>query len=321
MPGFLILNYEKEGSNHLMWLLRGFDGLSIVHKRPEEMEPFDRHQCGPMAVADLVACFDQIFGPNRDEQRLNEIYMRTSDAPLGRIGDGGIPGFKMRYQPPANEDHAFLSRLAAVPGLGPGLASALNPGRYRYQRGILGVLSRHGVKVFVTVREDIFRWALSLYHGDGTGRAGHIQFDVAWRGREVPSVPAIEVDRERFAATLGHCRVILQYKIKIMRRMQRAGIPVKPLYYEELCDAPGRLLGTLLKDVGLPVSGAEIDAVVRRGTRFRKVHPTDISRFVTNHEPITAEFGHCRFAFEAEYRQRHGEPPWAAPHAPPRGAG
>jgi hypothetical protein len=320
MSGFLIFNHEKEGTNHLMWLLRGFDGLSVVHKHPQEMEPFDRHHCGPMAPGDLVACLDLIFGANCDGRRLNEIYTRTADGPLGPVAGDGIPGFKMRFAPPANEDHAVLRRLAAIPGLGRGLASALNIGRYRYQRGIFKALLRHGVKVFFTVREDTFRWALSLYHGDGTGQAGHLQFDVAWRARNLPRLPQIDVDRRRFAEVLEHCRVILRYKMKIMHRMQRSGIAVRPLYYEDLCAEPRHFLGALLQDIGLATSEAEIDSVVRRGTPYRKVHPTDISGFVTNHEEITAEFGHYRFAFEAEYRRRYGAPPWAGAHTPPLGA-
>jgi len=97
-----------------------------------------------------------------------QIYTRTGKRRLGEISRNGVVGFKMRFTPPTYMG-AFsrwnrLSRIVA---------------KYHtqsFRRMMINLLQSHNIVAFLAVRQDVLKWGLSKYHGDGTGKPGHLQF-------------------------------------------------------------------------------------------------------------------------------------------------
>ena len=126
-------------------LLNNVRNITVVHQVNDSgWEPFDRHNCGDMPLDTLLECLGLVYGC-RDMRTLNHLYLATATAPLDRIPTSDSVGLKMRFLPPdrkiaqAQFEHRMIDQLAAL-----------------------------GVVVFIAVRQDVFRWALSKYHGDGT---------------------------------------------------------------------------------------------------------------------------------------------------------
>ena len=63
---------------------------------------------------------------------------------------------------------------------------------------MIDVIKANDLTIFLAVRQDVFRWALSKYHGDGTGKPGHIQFKLASGNISKSEIGTIRIDRDRF---------------------------------------------------------------------------------------------------------------------------
>lgn len=287
---FVILFRGKEGTSALVRILDHLPQLSVLHQMQNKgWEPFDRHNCGSITLPDLRRCLNLIYGPEPlDMDQLNHIYTRTAKAPLAPVDKNTSVGFKMRFVPPNNPrsggtrrsgPKAFTTRLLA------------SYRRRAFKRLMFDVLGRYNVVTFVAVRQDVLRWALSHYHGDGTGRPGHLQRIVA-NGLVTPdAVPKIEVDCDRLGQIVASCEANLARKRVLVSELDRAGIDAHPLLYEDFCRDPHRHLAHVLDCLGIPSTGSEIDEALQAGTRLQKVHADDISQFVTNHEKVLDRFG------------------------------
>ncbi len=228
---FIILFNEKEGTSPLIRLLENFGQVSIVHKRGDKgWEPFDRHHCGPMRNRDFGRCLDLIYrqGP-ADMKAINAIYQKTASGPLAAIEKTGAVGFKMRpktadFLPPSPFDR-----------IGPARKAYSWFRQKEYMQVLIDVLKRNGVIVLMAIRQDIFRWALSKYHGDGTGKKGHLQFKLAKGDTTRDDLGKIEVDLPRFAGFLKVCEAELENKRQLAEQLRAAGIKVQPIRYEDFC--------------------------------------------------------------------------------------
>lgn len=68
---------------------------------------------------------------------------------------------------------------------------------------MIKILRRNDTVVFLAVRQDVFRWGLSKYHGDGTGQPpGHLQFKLARGELQKSEIGKIHVDPERSRRSL-----------------------------------------------------------------------------------------------------------------------
>jgi hypothetical protein len=299
MSHFLVLFNEKEGSSHLMMLLNHFSGISVVHQTDNQgWEPFDRHAHRSLSTGSLMKCLDLVFAPGGEKQtELNRIYTRTSSRPLDYYDRGGDIGFKMRFEPP--RDPCLLTRvIERLPWFGSSLAKRLDIERRWYQYRLFSLLRQHKVVVLFAVRQDLYRWSLSKYHGDGTGNDGHLQFKIATGELDRTKVPAIEVDPVGLQQVIDKCRFIVDMKIKLKHKMQKAGIRTAAVIYEEYMRDPYAYFHKLFEALGRRVSDAEIAAVLEKGSSLKKVHSEDISEFVLNHQEIEAAFGDCVIDFE-----------------------
>ena len=250
-----------------------------------------------------MRCLDLVFTPGKGAaKKLNEIYTRTAERPLDDYDKSGDIGFKMRFALPAEQ--AWMSRL--ISRWGPSWLKELKIDQRLYERRMLSLLRKHRIVVLFAVRQDLFRWALSKYHGDGTGKDGHLQFDIAYGRLEPSDVPAIEVDPVRFEKLIDNRRKIVDEKLRLIIKMNKLGIRTGSVIYEEFLTDPHAFFHKLFRAIEHPVTDAEIDAVLEKGTPFRKVHSDDISEFVLNHEEIEARFGECIVDFEEERRSYKG---------------
>jgi hypothetical protein len=291
MRKFILVFTQKEGSSPIIQILDHFDQVSVIHQvQGEGFEPFNDHNCGPMPIASLRACLDIIYGaPPIDFDALNSIYMQTAVRALEEIEPANALGLKMRFVPPA-KSWSFLRPI-------PRLAKKLRPVYVRYQvdygpfrRMMFDVLSEHSVLVLMAIRQDVFRWALSRYHGDGWGRRGHLQFALKAGDLARENIPRIHVDPERFESVIRHCEALHDRKRRLVSELRASGIMVYPLLYEEFVRDPHQFFTSVLKVLETDVSRDEIDDAIKHGTEFQRVHSGDLSDYVVNHREIENRF-------------------------------
>jgi hypothetical protein len=289
MRDFIVFFEGKEGTSVLLRQLGNFDQISVVHNVGGEAssEPFDRHACGPMRLQDLVCCFDLIFGDAPlDMHRLNAIYTKTAKAPLKTIDKSRSVGFKMRFHAPSR-----LDRLRSKVDHGLSRLSWERGSRRSFRSIMIDVLAEHDLTVFLAVRQDVLRWALSKYHGDGTGKPGHIQFRLASGSISRDDIGKIYVDTERLADLIRTCEKAHAKKRRLMEDMRSAGLRVQPLRYEDFLADKMTYFSRLLHALDIELPAEDLEAALARGGYFEKVHSHDISTFVTNHEEVMERFG------------------------------
>lgn len=276
---FIILFNEKEGSTPLVQILDNFANVDVLHVDDEQgWEPFDAHNCGPIAPKDFGRCLDLVWGEAGADRmdRLNAIYTTTGRMPLAAFDAANARGFKMRFRPQREPTGGWLARRRGVA---------------RFERTFFTALTRHRVVAFFAVRQDLLRWALSKYHGDGRGRPGHIQFDLARNRVARAELKPIHVDLDAFARLLDDCRAIIAEKRSLARRMARRGVPVHVLSYERFCRDRTGLYADLLATIDAPATPSDMETAFARGTPLKKVHDDDIRGFVENADALLARFG------------------------------
>ena len=289
MRNFIIFFQGKEGTSPLVRLLNNFERISIIHPTNKAgWEPFDAHNCGPMPQRRLKRCLEGIFDKDtRDFNHVNRLYTRTSIAPLEEINYKGVVGFKMRFTPPT-----------ACP---PYMVSLLHWNRLTnlcaryysrsFKRMMFKLLRRKNVVVFLIVRQDVFRWGLSRYHGDGTGKPGHIQFKIARGEINRGDIPKIHVDCKRLGRIIKRCERIHSRNRHFMKELKNAGIQTHFLRYEDFLADKQKYFRRLTGFLELNLSDEEIHIALSKGAHFKKVHSDDISEFVVNHEEVRGKFG------------------------------
>jgi hypothetical protein len=289
MRSFIILFHEKTGTSPLVRLLDKFDLISILHQvNYTGFEPLDRHRCGRMTLKNLKKCLDIIFtrGP-KDIEQLNRIYMATAKKPLDIIGDEGVVGFKMRFTPP-NPYPLHIDRFSVW--------NRFSERRFReryfksFKKMMFDILRRHNVTVLMAVRQDVLRLGLSKYHGDGTGKPGHLQFKVARGAIAKNDIGKIHVDCERLEEIIADCERVHEEDRHLMEEFTQAGIQVYPVLYEEFVTDKRRYLERLFRILELDITSDELSCVLAEEEYFTKVHSDDISKFVKNHEEVASRF-------------------------------
>ena len=290
MRNFVIFFNEKEGTSPLVRLLDNFDQISVVHQVDNSgWEPFDRHNCGSIPLQNLEQCLDIVFNKDSiDFDRLNRIYTRTSTKPLEMIGKNSVVGFKMRFSNPRTIPRYF----AFIPPWNrfwPKLSKQYYA--WSFKRMMLDLLKRNNTTVFFAVRQDVLRWGLSKYHGDGSGMPGHLQFKLASGKISRDDIGKIQVDCERLEEIISECERLIAYKRQLMEEFNLAGIRVYPLFYENFLTDKHDYFKQVFEYLELEISTEEIDAALTDGAYFGKVHSDDISDFIVNHQEVTEKFG------------------------------
>ena len=159
-----------------------------------------------------------------------------------------------------------------------------------FKKLMLDICRKYEVVVLLAVRQDVLRLSLSKYHGDGTGRPGHLQFKLA-RGKITrEEIGKIQVDCERLEEIVSQCESSHeQYRI-LMDEFVKAGVSVHPILYEDFVDDKRSYLSRLFEILELDVTEEEISEVLSQEEYLKKVHSNNISEFVINHEEVITRF-------------------------------
>jgi hypothetical protein len=289
MRNFIIFFTEKSGTSPLVRLLDKFELITILRQENNTgFEPFDRHNCGRMPLRDLKKCLDMIFGyePTNIDQ-LNRIYTRTAKRPLDIIDGEGIVGFKMRFTAP-NSNPLHTKELFGWSKL---LTRSIGQSYNRsFKKMMFDILKRHDVTVLIAVRQDVLRWGLSKYHGDGTGKPGHLQFKMARGAIGRDDIGKIRVDCSRLEKIISECEAVHAENRRLIEQFNLAGVRAHPILYEEFVADKRSYLKALFEILELEIAEDEIARVLSQGEYLKKVHPDEISQFVENHEEVMNRF-------------------------------
>jgi hypothetical protein len=261
MKNFIIFNTEKEGSCALVTTLDQFEQVTIIS---EFIEPFDRHMFvnhpnGPghdMSREDFIQCLGLIYGTSEgDLEQLNAIYRRYRSDCRFEFARGKALGFKMRF-------------------------------RRKWKKDLFSLLKRCGVTAFVLFRQDVLRWALSKYHGDGTGKKGHLQFSTV----SIKDLPKMEVHWKLLKKQIERCEKRIADRERLLEDLRNFGIAAHPLFYEDFCADKTAYFKRLFETLDIAISEPAIAATLRRGSLYKKVHPEQLSEFISNHEEILGKY-------------------------------
>ena len=278
MKNFIILFKEKEGTTAQIDILKNIPQLSIVLRADGDREPFDQHACGYMPASTVDECLDLIYGSDEiDMQRLNRLYTQTADQALAPIERKDAVGFKMRFAPPMRRSAMTSTRRKIL--------------RFAYKRRITKNLARNNVIVFMAVRQDLLRWGLSKYHGDGSGQPGHLQFKLESGEITQQDLNKIFVDCDRLAGIIKDCEKKYAQKRKLADRFAKHGLQVHPLRYENFLNDPKAHIMGLCDVLDVGVTEEQVQQALDIGTKMKKVHSNDIADFVINHEEVLERFG------------------------------
>jgi len=289
MRNFVILFNEKAGTSPLVRLLDKFDLISVVHQEKNAgFEPFDSHNCGRMSLGNLTQCLDLIYNQGSiDTEELNRLYTKTAKRPLAVIGEKGVVGFKMRFKPPK----PYPFHIDRFPAWNRRSRTFFRE-RYikSFRNEMFDVFKRHDVVVLMAVRQNVLKLGLSIYHGDGTGKPGHLQFKLARGAINRDEIRKVSVDCERLEEIISNCEAMHAEKRLLMADFKQAGIQTYPILYEEFVTSKRGYLENLFKVLELEISNDEVSRVLSQEEYLKKVHSDDISEFVENHEEVLDRF-------------------------------
>lgn len=300
MKNFIIFFEEKEGTSPLVRLLDNLNQISIVHQINDKgWEPFDEHNCGPMSNARLFQCLHHVYAPrSRDMTAVNTLYTATAVRPLETIEQNASVGFKMRFKPPVS----FPLNTPIIPGWNKTMKKLFADRQFfaekftrQFKTEMIEFLKEHDIFVFIVVRQDIFRWALSKYHGDGQGGSGHLQFKLASGQISRDEIGSVAVDCDRLSQILEHCEASHIAKRELMEDFKASGVACAPLRYEDFLKDKPTYFQEFGHFVGQNITPDDVAAAIEKGAYFEKVHSNDISEFVQNHEEVMDRFGNRFF--------------------------
>jgi hypothetical protein len=257
-----------------------------------------------MTLNNLERCLDIVFsqGPKNNE-RLNRIYTKTAKRPLVAIGEKGVIGFKMRFTPPRPYPFAgdrfpsgnnipeqnFKERYIRV--LRNAIIYPFRKMMFRsFRKMMFDTLRKNNVIVLIAVRQDVLRLALSKYHGDGTGKPGHLQFKLARGVISKDDIGKITVDCARLEKIIAKCESQHTEQRLLLEDFKRAGIEAHHILYEDFLTDKRSYLERLFEILELNICSDEITHVLSQDEYLKKVHSDDISEFVENHEEVLSNF-------------------------------
>jgi hypothetical protein len=76
-----------------------------------------------------------------------------------------------------------------------------------------------------------------------------------------------------------------------MAGLRRAGVRTEPMLYEDFVERPPRFFQEVLRALGIDRPMAGVERILADGNDLTRIHPHDISEFVTNHEEVLMRFG------------------------------
>lgn len=284
MRNFILFFEEKEGTSPLLRLLDNFNQISVIHQiNNSGWEPFSRHNCGSMSICDLKQCLELIFNKETlDMEHLNLIYTKTATKPLEIFNKNGAVGFKMRFVPP-KINLPIVRKFPVWCKFAEYIYRKYQTSIGPFKKLMFDLLKRNNLVAFLAVRQDVLRWALSKYHGDGTTVAGHLQFKIASGQINKEDVLKIKVDCNRLEKLISKCEKSYKWKQTLEEEFEQAGIKTYPVLYEDFLKDKLQYFEQIFQQL-------EITDALNKGAYFEKVHSDDISEFVINYQEVLDRF-------------------------------
>lgn len=251
MRNFVIFFAANTGSSAIISHLKQMkDKLDIVG-----FEPFDNcHMKQALVGKDLTRMFELLYNKNLDNTsahaELNKLYKLYNDKPIELFNNKKALGFKMRY---------------------------------RDWDTIEAPIKNNNVVVFILIRQNVFKWALSWYDSSAT------QFKLI-KG-EVEKDPKITVDVEKFRSILKGCCQGLNERYKLIEELKKRGVTVVPIYYEEYCENKVAFFRKFFDSIDMKLTEGELLEFANRPNFFKKVHGDNLKQYVVNYEELKKEFG------------------------------
>ena len=291
MKNFIIQFDEKVGSTAMVQILDNFKGISIIHQDGlGGWEPFDCHCCGEISLRRLRKCFELIYSNNPSSQELlNYMYNKSATGRLVEFETAAPVGFKMRFG--TKRRMATVLKVFRNVPVNSIKNMVIKIERKLKNRMLYKFLKEYNIIVFTVVRQDVFRWALSKYHGGDGINKNHLQFALAKGEVSKESLGKIHIEPERFSSILDNCIEKNCDKFLELQRLKRYGIKAYPILYEEFLENKHAFFKRICKILNVDADDKAIEKSIGKGTALKKVHSNDISEFIENHEEILERFG------------------------------
>ena len=288
MKDFLLFFEEKEGTSAMMRWADRFENVQVVHHQNgrgwEPLEPFLLGR--DVKQNEVEELLNLIYSRPRDLQALRDAYrIKVPGRKLVPLDSEVSVGLKMRWKPPR-----VLHVGTDVVDLP--VNRLFKRQRYRvYREYMVEMLHENGVVPMLAVRQNIFKWALSKYHGDGTGKRGHLQFLLASGAMSREDIPKIHVNLRRFGRLVDLCRRKHDNKREFVEWMNSRGLEVKPLIYESFLEDPVNFFGGFLEAIGHDWTKQNIQSVLEQDIELKRVHSGKLSEYVENHQELEEAYG------------------------------
>lgn len=288
MRDFVLFFEEKEGTSAMMRWADRLDGVNVLHHtNGRGWEPLEPFLLGyDLKQHEIERLLTLVFAKPRDEETLRQAYAeKRSDRELVPLGERRSVGFKMRWKPPrvlhvgANLIDLPVNRLFK------------SRRRQRYLEAMVRILQEHDVQPMLAVRQNVFAWALSKYHGDGQGGKGHLQFKLASGELDREDIPKIRVDLKRFGRLVEQCRRKHDAKRAFVQTLNVHGLSVKPLLYEDFLEDKAGFFEGFLTCLGHTVDRSALERAFEGDIDLKRVHKGPLSEYVENHAALEREFG------------------------------
>ena len=290
MRDFILFFEEKEGTSAMMRWADRFENVRVVHhQNGRGWEPLEPYHLGfDVRQQEVETLLNLIYTQPRDFESLKAAYAeKVPERKLVSLPSDVSVGLKMRWKPP-RVVHVGADAIDLP------VNRVFKRQRYRaYREYMAEMLHENNVVPMLAVRQNIFKWALSKYHGDGKGKAGHLQFRLASGAISKADIPKIHVDLKRFGRLVDQCRRKHDRKREFVTWMQSQGLGVKPLLYESFLNQPVDFFGGFLEELGHESDPLEIQSILTQDMELQRVHSGALHEYVDNHLELEEAFGNC----------------------------
>ena len=293
MRDFVLYFEEKEGTTAIMRWANRLSNVRVLHYADDRCwEPLESFMLGEnVRREEIQSLMQAIYVRPRNMEELRRRYaMKVPDRELVTLPDNCSIGLKMRWTPP----RVFYSGLPIFD-----LPVNRICKEYRHRRyydSMVQTLSDAGVAPMLAVRQNVFKWALSKYHGDGTGKKGHLQFKLASGELTRHDIPKIKVNLSRFGRLLDQCRRKHDAKRQFVEQMAKDGLEVFPLLYEDFLEDKVQFFEGFLDRIDNPMDLVDLKRSLEGDIVLKRVHKGSLSDYVENHEELHRAYGN---AFES----------------------
>ena len=303
MRDFVLFFGEKEGTSAMVRWADRLEGVSVVHHdNGRGWEPLEAHLLGrDLRLEEVSTLFSLIYSKPRDMDALRRTYaVKRPDRTLVSLPETGSVGLKMRWRPP-DVFHCGYELIDL-----PVNRLFREMRRSRHFAAMTEQMAAHDVVPMMAARQDIFRWALSKYHGSGSGKKGHLQFKLASGEIERGDIPKVHVHLRKFGRLVDQCRRLHEGKRELAEALLAQGLSVKPLLYEDFLEDKVAFFEDFLESLGHPVRPGQVHSMLEGAINLQRVHTGPLSDYVENAVELERAFGGAWEEWSSDWI---GEPP------------